>query len=153
MPSQESGLWLAGFDAGQTHSRCRLARRLADGQLQVMAEGEGPGVRHLAAPGGPEQFQQALRQSLAAADQRSSRTQPLAAAAIGASGIEVGTERQHQGRRLAANALAVAEAQVLVTGDEQTACPLYTSDAADEKNGVDLGRARMHKKTKTTEEG
>lgn len=121
MPSQKSGLWLAGFDAGQTHSRCRLARRLADGQLQVMAEGEGPGVRHLAAPGGPEQFQQALRQSLAAADQGSGRTQPLAAAAIGASGIEAGTERQQQGRRLAATALAVAEPQVLVTGDEQTA--------------------------------
>ena len=117
----KSGLWLAGFDAGQTHSRCRLAQRLADGRLQVMGEGEGPGVRHLAAPGGAEQFQEALIQSLAAADHQSGRTEPLAGAAHGASGIEAGTESQLQGRRLAAAALRLPEPQLLVTGDEQTA--------------------------------
>ena len=39
----------AGFDAGQTHTRCRLA--LADGT--VLAEGEGSGVSHLSSAGGP----------------------------------------------------------------------------------------------------
>lgn len=121
MSSQTTGLWLAGFDAGQTHSRCRLALRLPDGRLQVQAEGEGPGVRHLAAPGGTEDFQAALCQSLAAADRLIGRREPLAAAVIGASGIEVGSERQQQGRHLAASALGLPEERLLVTGDETTA--------------------------------
>jgi glucosamine kinase len=54
---------LAGFDAGQTHCRCRLADR----EGRVLAEGEGSGVSHLAAPDGGERFQAALRSSLAAA--------------------------------------------------------------------------------------
>lgn len=56
----QSGL-IAGFDAGQTHTTCRLA----DGASgRVLAEGEGPGVTHLAAPGGEELFRQALSGSL-----------------------------------------------------------------------------------------
>ena len=121
MPSLAAIPWLAGFDAGQTHSRCRLATLNRDGSLEIRAEGKGPGVRHLAAPGGAEQFQEALRQSLAAADRHCNRPMPLAAAAIGASGIERGTERQLQGLTLAAAALDLPEAQVLVTGDEHTA--------------------------------
>lgn len=121
MASDEQGVWLAGFDAGQTHSRCRLAIRRPDGRLAIQAEGEGPGVRHLAAPGGPEQFQEALRQSLAAADRLCGRRGPLAAAAIGASGIERGSERQDQGLTLASATLGLAEQHLVVTGDEHTA--------------------------------
>jgi N-acetylglucosamine kinase-like BadF-type ATPase len=55
---------IAGFDAGQTHTTCRLAEARNG---RVLAEGEGPGVCHLAAPGGEERFRQALLGSLAEA--------------------------------------------------------------------------------------
>ncbi|MEA5410472.1 N-acetylglucosamine kinase, partial [Synechococcus sp. BA-120 BA3] len=58
---------IAGFDAGQTHTTCRLAL-VADGVTPgmgpVVGEGDGPGVCHLAAPEGPERFGAALRESL-----------------------------------------------------------------------------------------
>ena len=115
-----AGPLLAGFDAGQTHTTCRLARLLGDGRLLTVAEGTGPGVSHLAASGGPERFALALTNSLGQA--LGPGTQPdLAAAAIGASGIEQGTAIQEQGRALAAAALAMPLPQVLVTGDECTA--------------------------------
>ena len=41
---------IAGFDAGQTHTTCRLSDASGDA---VLAEGQGPGVCHLAAPAGP----------------------------------------------------------------------------------------------------
>jgi phenylacetic acid degradation operon negative regulatory protein len=118
---------IAGFDAGQTHTRCRLARLAANGALQVLAEAEGPGVSHLEAAAGEQRFSQALGESLAAAR---SALQPhaaagddlaLAAAAIGASGIEAGSSVQPRGQRLAAAVLGLAPRQVLVTGDEHTA--------------------------------
>jgi phenylacetic acid degradation operon negative regulatory protein len=112
---------LAGFDAGQTHTRCRLADRHSGASL---AEGQGPGVSHLAAAAGRERFAAALRQSLAAARQAlpaERRQQPLAAAAVGASGIEAGSAVQQQGRELAAAALGLPEERLLVTGDERTA--------------------------------
>jgi len=126
---------LAGFDAGQTHTRCLLAWAQAPGAprlhepasagaFQVLAEGEGPGVSHLAAAGGPERFQSALATSLAAARQQLPPAWwhlPLAAAAIGASGIETGSPVQHQGQALAAAALALPPGRLLVTGDERTA--------------------------------
>ena len=126
---------LAGFDAGQTHTRCLLAwaqtpgaaglNALAKaGGFQLVAEGEGPGVSHLAAAGGPERFQAALAASLAAARQQlpsAWRHLPLAAAAIGASGIEAGSPVQQQGQALAAAALALPPERLLVTGDERTA--------------------------------
>ncbi|MFM8937101.1 MAG: N-acetylglucosamine kinase, partial [Vulcanococcus sp.] len=73
---------IAGFDAGQTHTSCRLARLAADGQLQPLADGEGSGVSHLDAPGGSQRFEGALRSSLAAARAaaRLATDQPLAAA-------------------------------------------------------------------------
>ena len=52
---------IAGFDAGQTHTTCRLADA-SDGR--PLAEGQGPGVSHLAAEGGEERFGQALTGSL-----------------------------------------------------------------------------------------
>lgn len=109
---------LAGFDAGQTHCRCRLA----DLEGRLLAEGEGSGVSHLAAPGGPERFQEALRSSLAAAlAQPGAPAGPLTAAVVGASGIEADSPVQAMGQRLAADALGLNLEQVLVTGDERTA--------------------------------
>lgn len=125
---------IAGFDAGQTHTTCRLALA-GDGVAappgRVVGEGDGPGVCHLAAPGGAERFGAALRESLRLA--MASRAaaggatgEPaggavLVAAAVGASGIEQGTAVQEQGRALAAAALALAPERVVVTGDERTA--------------------------------
>ena len=112
-------LVIAGFDAGQTHTRCRLADP-ADGR--ILAEGEGPGLCHLAAAAGPERFRLALRQSLAEArQQRPGLVAPLAAAAIGASGIEQGSDVQRQGLELAAEALGLPLERLVVTGDERTA--------------------------------
>ena len=113
---------IAGFDAGQTHTTCRLA----DARTQaVLAEGQGPGVSHLAAPQGAARFGQALRDSLAAAlGQRPDEAQPqgpLLAAGIGASGIEIGSPVQHQGQAIAAAALELPIDRVQVTGDERTA--------------------------------
>jgi len=129
------GHLLAGFDAGQTHTRCLLAwaeapraaglnEAVPEGPFQVLAEGEGPGVSHLAAAGGPERFQAALATSLAAARQQlpsAWRHLSLAAAAIGASGIEAGSPVQQRGQTLAAQSLALPPERLLVTGDERTA--------------------------------
>ena len=111
---------LAGFDAGQTHTTCRLA--LGDGE--ALAEAEGPGVVHLAAPGGQQRFTAALRESLEAARVRLPEAWlpvPLAAAAVGASGIEAGSSVQTQGLTLAAAALGLPSDRLVVTGDERTA--------------------------------
>jgi phenylacetic acid degradation operon negative regulatory protein len=114
---------LAGFDAGQSHTRCRLAPA---GGGPPLGEGEGPGVSHLAAPDGAERFAAALRESLIRArahlvDRRHpAGAAPLAAAAVGASGIEQGTPLQGQGRGIAAACLGLPLERVLITGDERT---------------------------------
>jgi N-acetylglucosamine kinase-like BadF-type ATPase len=114
---------LAGFDAGQSHTRCRLAPA---GGGPALAEGEGPGVCHLAAPEGPQRFAAALRESLIRAraqlvDRRDpAGTAPLRAAVVGASGIEQGTPVQEQGRTIAAATLGLPPARLRVTGDERT---------------------------------
>ena len=118
--SEASGL-LAGFDAGQTHCRCRLA---ASAGGEVLAEGEGPGVSHLASPEGPRRFSSALGRSLAEARRQLPepwRQAPLRAAAIGASGIETGSPVQGQGLELAAQELGLPQRCLAVTGDERTA--------------------------------
>ena len=111
---------IAGFDAGQTHTRCRLADARSGA---ILSEGGGPGVCHLASSGGAEAFRQALVASLAQA--RSAlgpgRQGSLLAAAVGASGIEVGSPVQRQGRQLAAAALGLPPQRTAVTGDERTA--------------------------------
>ncbi|MCT0224538.1 BadF/BadG/BcrA/BcrD ATPase family protein [Synechococcus sp. CS-1328] len=123
---QPQGL-IAGFDAGQSHTRCRLALPHPAAGV-VLAEGEGPGVCHLAAPDGPERFRAALQLSLQSALERlpaeaqaQAGPEPLLAAAIGASGIEQGTAVQEEGRRLAARALQLPLERLEVTGDERTA--------------------------------
>jgi len=116
-----SGALLAGFDAGQTHTTCRLADRQSGATL---AEGEGPGVSHLAAAEGRQRFTAALRQSLEAARQAlpaGRRQDTLVAAAVGASGIEAGSAVQQKGLDLAAEALALPVQRLVVTGDERTA--------------------------------
>ncbi len=121
---------IAGFDAGQTHTTCRLALvgdGIPPGLGPVVGEGDGPGVCHLAAPEGPERFGAALRESLVRARAHlvdagdPAGTAVLVAAAVGASGIEQGTAVQGQGQALAAAALGLAPERAVVTGDERTA--------------------------------
>ena len=118
---------IAGFDAGQTHTSCRLAWLRADGGWQAIAEGQGSGVSHLAAEAGETRFAAALASSLSAARAAAlaqgalSASTALDAAAIGASGIEAGSGVQQQGQRLAASTLGLPEEAVQVTGDERTA--------------------------------
>jgi phenylacetic acid degradation operon negative regulatory protein len=114
------GRLLAGFDAGQTHTTCRLARLRGNGELEILGEGQGPGVCHLAASGGEARFSEALTTSLRGALAADSWAD-LAAAAVGASGIEQGTSVQQRGAALAAAALTLPPARLVVTGDERTA--------------------------------
>ena len=109
---------IAGFDAGQTHTTCRLAEASSG---RILAEAEGPGVRHLASPGAEEDFHQALQESLAAAQHCLDTPGRLQAAGVGASGIEQGSAVQQQGQQLAISALGLPADRVLVTGDERTA--------------------------------
>ena len=110
---------IAGFDAGQTHTSCRLSDACSG---ELLGEGQGPGVCHLAAADGPTRFHQALQGSLAQARLHLPHTgTPLLAAGIGASGIEVGSSVQELGRQLAAEALQLPLERVVVTGDERTA--------------------------------
>ena len=122
MPEAQPPL-IGGFDAGQTHTTCRLAALQADGTWQVLSEGQGSGVSHLAAAGGDSRFALALRSSLKAA-LAAALLEPgtaLAAAGIGASGIEAGSAVQAQGTTLAAETLCLAPEQAVVVGDERTA--------------------------------
>ena len=109
----------AGFDAGQTRTRCRISRWTADGWMTV-CEGQGSGVCHLDAPDGAARFRDAVGSSLKAAlGQRDALE--LDAAVIGASGIEQGTELQHRAGDLIAQELLMPPDHVLATGDERTA--------------------------------
>ena len=114
---------LAGFDAGQTHTRCRLSL-VQDGSHQPVGEGEGPGVSHLEAPQGEERFIEAIRTSA----QQALNNHPnglIQAAVVGASGIEHGTALQQRAERLVGQALTggngSGQCRALVTGDERTA--------------------------------
>jgi N-acetylglucosamine kinase-like BadF-type ATPase len=122
MPEAQPPL-IAGFDAGQTHTTCRLAALRSDGSWQALAEGQGSGVTHLAAAGGAERFQQALRSSLtgALAAAQLDPTTSLKAAGIGASGIEAGNPVQREATALAAQSLQLAGEHAVVVGDERTA--------------------------------
>ena len=114
-----AGGLIAGFDAGQTHTTCRLAFA---GSGAVLAQGVGPGVTHLAAPAAAERFEAALRSSLhAALEQLDPAAPPLAAAAVGASGIELGSSSEQRGRLITAKALALPGDRLWVGGDERTA--------------------------------
>jgi glucosamine kinase len=111
---------IAGFDAGQSHTRCCLGHA---GSGMILSEGTGPGVRHLASSGAAEAFRRALNLSLAQALEAldPAARGSLLAAAVGASGIEVGSAVQAEGRQLAAVALGLPLQRLLVTGDERTA--------------------------------
>ena len=116
-------LLLAGFDAGQTHTSCRLAWMEPQGGLSPCGEGQGPGVSHLSAAGGEARFQAALRESLQAAQRAAgiSPETPLIAAGIGASGIEAGSAVQAQGHAIAARCLELPEGRLWISGDEVAA--------------------------------
>ena len=122
-PEPQQRPLIAGFDAGQTHTTCRLAWLEADGGWEHLSEAEGPGVCHLAAPEGPQRFSTALRESLAAALRSGgiSGSTPLSAAGVGASGIEAESAVQRAGERLAATALQLPAQRLAVVGDERTA--------------------------------
>ena len=114
---------LAGFDAGQTHTRCRLSV-VQNGVHQPVGEGEGPGISHLDAPQGERRFLEAISTSA----QEALKNHPdgvIQAAVVGASGIEHGTALQQRAERLVGQALAIGDdtglTKVLVTGDERTA--------------------------------
>ena len=109
----------AGFDAGQTRTRCRISRWTTDGWMTV-CEGQGSGVCHLDAPNGAALFRDAVRSSLQAAlGQRDAME--VDAAVIGASGIEQGTTLQQRAGDLIAQELVMQPDRVLATGDERTA--------------------------------
>ncbi len=127
-PTQIDGVAIAGFDAGQSHTTCHLALQQPDGRLRIFGRGKGPGVSHLAAAAGEERFRRALALSLMQARRAATHRYgereaalPLAAAAVGASGIEQGTDVQRRGEELAAAALGLPAERVRVTGDERTA--------------------------------
>tara|TARA_B100001175_G_scaffold235700_1_gene202091 strand:+ start:11240 stop:12178 length:939 start_codon:yes stop_codon:yes gene_type:complete len=110
---------IAGFDAGQTSTRCRISQW--DGtSWKICGEGSGPGVSHLAATGGRERFLHAVRCSAANALGTSASCE-LDAAVVGASGIEQGTRLQASACQLLAETLQLPLARVNVTGDEYTA--------------------------------
>ncbi len=110
---------LAGFDAGQTSTRCRVCRWQED-RWQIIGEGSGLGGSHLEASGGAERFRQAVLTSLKSAFEGEGERR-LDAAVIGASGIEQGTALQPKATALLADALSLPEDRVLATGDERTA--------------------------------
>ena len=116
--------WIvAGFDAGQTHCRCKLSQWVNE-TWHTLGEGEGSGVSHLGASGGEHRFAEAIRSSLEAAlasgvDNLSDVN--IAAAAIGASGVEQGTPLQYRARQLLAATLELPKEHCIATGDERTA--------------------------------
>ena len=114
---------IAGFDAGQTHTRCRLELWDPDRPPAPLGEGEGSGVCHLDAPEGSKRFEDAIRSSLVAALAQANLplNSPIAAAVVGASGIEQGTDLQARGQALLGRLLGLQPDQSLVTGDERTA--------------------------------
>ena len=118
-----NGLLLAGFDAGQTQTRCRLSRWHQNQWLPI-AEGLGSGVIHLHASDGKERFEKALRSSFSKAVGNAglrSEKALISAAAVGASGIEHDTPLQEQAQHLLARCLNIPSNQCLATGDERTA--------------------------------
>ncbi len=130
---------LAGFDAGQTSCRCRLRRwDSRRNRWQDLADGCGSPVSHLDAEGGEDRFRAALRSSLhaawAAAEAEApgsvTATPALAAAAIGASGLEQGTALQARAQTLMAAELTLPPHRCLATGDERTALHGAFPDAA-----------------------
>jgi len=110
---------IAGFDAGQTNTRCRVSKWNGVSWIS-RGEGYGPGVSHLAAKGGKERFLYAIRSSAANA-LKASEGSELDAAVVGASGIEQGTGLQASACQLLAQTLHLPLAKVDVTGDEFTA--------------------------------
>ena len=109
----------AGFDAGQTRTRCRISRWTTDSWMTV-CEGQAQGVSHLDAQTVnsvvPTRCRTAFQAALGQRD-----AMELDAAVIGASGIEQGTTLQQRAGDLIAQELVMQPDRVLATGDERTA--------------------------------
>ena len=110
---------LAGFDAGQTSTRCRLSLWEHERWTQI-GEGRGPGVTHLEASSGEQHFRSATRISFTEASHGVGNIR-VAAAVIGASGIEQGTPLQQRASNLLSEELALHPSKTFATGDERTA--------------------------------
>lgn len=89
--------FVIGIDGGQTATRCLLAT--TDGQ--VLGEGAGGGLIHLAAAGGRERFVASVGEALGAVWLAAGlELQPVAAIALGLTGVEAGTAEDAQVRAL-----------------------------------------------------
>ena len=119
MPVQGGVMLLAGFDAGQTRTRCRISR-WHESHWELVGDGYGPGVSHLASADGVDRFREAIRCSSAEAMNLHPQI-TLDGAVVGASGIEQGSIVQEQATDLLAETLALPRPHVLATGDERTA--------------------------------
>ena len=118
-----SGHLIAGFDAGQTKTRCRLSHWYKN-QWHPIAEGNGSGVIHLQAADGAKHFELALRSSFNKAITTAGLAPEkalISAAAVGASGIEHDTPLQTQAEQLLGHCLHITANQCLATGDERVA--------------------------------
>ena len=134
---------IAGFDAGQTHTRCRLQRVILPAEVcrsrptseeatRNLSEGEGSGVCHLDASDGEKRFCDAIHSSLQAAFSAAGLPLDtrLDAAVVGASGIEQGTALQQRGQGLLSETLRLNAQRVQVTGDERTVLHAVFPEAA-----------------------
>ncbi|MBI5878522.1 MAG: N-acetylglucosamine kinase [Chloroflexi bacterium] len=116
-----SGL-IIGVDGGQTSTRAALA----DLNGNVVGEGCGGGLIHLAAEGGRERFASALRTALAEAWRAASLApQPVDAIALGLSGVDGGTAEAVAVREMLP---ALLEARVVVVENDGVAA-LYGAHA------------------------
>eukprot|EP00658_Telonema_sp_P-2_P018074 TRINITY_DN17079_c0_g1_i1.p1 TRINITY_DN17079_c0_g1~~TRINITY_DN17079_c0_g1_i1.p1 ORF type:complete len:133 (-),score=43.75 TRINITY_DN17079_c0_g1_i1:69-467(-) len=81
---------------------------------------------------------------------RQEKDRQLKAAAISVP-AELGAEFQHTREALARKEEELQHAREALARKEEEACLLYTSDAADEEDSVDLGGRRIIKKKKRNE--
>ncbi len=94
-----------GVDGGQTSTKCVLATTAG----QVLGRGEGGPLVHLAAEGGRERFEHALREACANAWRAAQLTpQPIAAIGLGLTGVEADTP---EARLVYARVPAILDAQ------------------------------------------
>lgn len=79
------GELVIGVDGGQTSTKCVLATTSG----RVLGKGQGPGLIHLAAAGGREQFVRSLREGIGAAWRAAGREPgPVAAIGLGLTGVD-----------------------------------------------------------------
>ena len=110
---------LAGFDAGQSQTRCRISKWDSSG-WHHLAYGNGAGVSHLKSAGGEKLFCEGIRSSLKNCLRQIGKVK-INAAVIGASGIDKGTYLQKKATTIFSEELGIPLSNSLATGDEQIA--------------------------------